>query len=150
MIVTYAAVEPLTTEKGVEGLRMVGGYLVGFRSLGFRFTGSASSLRTEHKEMSGEILVAVLVDMVWLIEPEPDVRAVTELVRPKTLDLELVTPRSDKPNWLTMVLVSMLMPGLTGAEPGASKLKESREMETACTLLLADLLAEIREKSGLT
>jgi hypothetical protein len=117
-------VEPLTTEKGVVGMGMGGFPLMGFRSLGLRFTGSASSPRTEHKEMSGVILVAVLVDMVWLIEPDPDVRAVTELVRPKTLDLELVTPRSDRPSWLTMVLVFMLMPELTGAELGALKLKE--------------------------
>ena len=136
-------------EKGVVGMGMGEVPLMGFRSLGFRFTGSASSLRTEHKEMSGVILVAVLVDMVWLKDPEPDVRAVTELVRPKTLDLELVTPRSDRPNWLTMVLVSMLMPGLTGAEPGDLRLIESRVMGTACILLLAGQLVETKVKSGL-
>ena len=135
-------------EKGVVGMGMGGFPLMGFRSLGLRFTGSASSPRTEHKEMCGVVLVTVLVK-VWLMEPDPDVRAVTDLVRPKILDLELVTPRSGKPNWLTMVLVSMLMPGLTGAEPGDLKLKESRVMGTACTLHLADLLVETKVKSGL-
>ena len=93
--------------------------------------------------MSGVILVTVLVEKFWLEEPEPERRDVTESVRPRILDLGLVTPRSGRPNWLTMVSVSMSMPGLTGAEPGALKLKESREMGTACTLLLADLLVEI-------
>ena len=130
-------------------MRMGGFPLIGFRLLGFRFTGSASLLRTEHKEMWAEVLVTVLVGMVRLMEPDPGARAVTDLVRQKILDLELVTPRSGKPSWLTMVLVSMLMPGLIGAEPGDLRLIESRVMGTACTLLLADLLVETKVKSGL-
>ena len=136
-------------EKGDVGLGMGEVPLMGFRTLGFRFTGSASFHRSEHKEMWAVVLVTVLVVIFWRMEPDTGTRAVTELVRQRILDLELVTPRSGKPSWLTMVLVSMLMPGLTGAEPGALKLRESREMGTACTLLLADLLVETKVKSGL-
>ena len=103
---------------------MVGGFLMRSRVLGFRFTGSALSLRTGLMEMSALLmLVAVLVDIVWFAEPEPEVKAVIELVKPKTRDLELETHRSGRPSWLTMVLVFMWMPELTGAELGASRLK---------------------------
>ena len=136
-------------EKGDVGMGMGDVFLMGFRTLGFRFTGSASFHRSEHKEVWAVVLVTVLVVMIWLMEPDTGTRAVTDLVRQRILDLELVTPRSGKPSWLTMVLVSMLMPELIGAEPGDLRLTESRVMGTACTLLLADLLVETKVKSGL-
>ena len=79
-----------------------------------------------------EVLVRAAIAATDLILREVTVRG---LVKPRILVLGLETPRSGRPNLLTMVLVSMLMPGLIGAELEVLKWTGSEGKVTASTLL---------------